>query len=237
MSSVEEGSSIKIDYVALIDDEENGEQIAFDTTIKDIAIENAIYDEKKAYEPMLLVLGYEWFPKKVEEGLVGAEPNQDIEIKISAEDAFGLRDPSRIKLVARREFQKMQVNPQKGEWVKVGKKLGRVLSVSAGRVRVDFNHKLAGKNLIYKITIKQILVSHEDRIQAIIGRRLPGADLADAVIDVNGDTVTIALPKRVTYFEYIQFAKQAIAIDIKNIVAEFKYVRFTETFDLETLES
>lgn len=232
MSLVKDGIFVKIDYTALVAEE----NIAFDTTIKEDAIKNDIFDEAKVYEPMLLVVGFAWLPKKVEEAMIGAKLNEEIEIQVSAEDAFGPRDPSRIKLVARREFQKMQINPQKGDYVKIDKKLGKVLSVSAGRVRVDFNHKLAGRDLLYRITIKQILDKPEEKIQAIIGRRLPGADLSDAIIEVTDDSIFVELPKRVTYFEYIQFAKQAIAIDIRDILKDYKLVRFIENFYLDDLD-
>lgn len=228
MTTVEEGSFIKVDYTSIT--VEDGK--AFDTSIEDIAKANDIFNEEKVYEPMLLVLGFNWFPPVVEQALVGHKLGETVDIEIGYEDAFGPRDPAKIKLVARREFQKLQINPQKGDWVTLGDNSGQVLSVSAGRVRVDFNHKLAGKDLKYTIEIKEVINDQEPKIQAIIGRRLPGADLSDSIIDVEDDSVEIELPHRVMYYEYIQFAKKSIADDIKNILKSFNEVLFVERFDL-----
>ncbi len=40
---------------------------------------------------------------------------------------------------------------------------GRVLTVSGGRVKVDFNHDLAGKNLEYSIVISDIIEDDEEK--------------------------------------------------------------------------
>ncbi len=228
MSKVAEGSFIKVDYVSKLSEDGS----IFDTTFEEVAKKNKIFDEEKVYEPLLLVVGSHWFPPKVEEALIGKGVGEVIKIDVESNDAFGPRDPSNIKLVPRREFQRMQINPQKGDWVTVGNQEGKVLSVTSGRVRIDFNHRLAGQNLNYEITIKEVIDDVEGRIQAIIGRRLPGADLSDAILDIDGDTVNIELPKRVTYFEYIQFAKKSIAQEIKEMIEGFKEIVFIERFDI-----
>jgi FKBP-type peptidyl-prolyl cis-trans isomerase 2 len=228
LTVVKEGSFIKINYTSIT--LEDGK--AFDTSVADVAKDNQIFTEEKVYEPMLLVLGSNWFPPMVEKSLIGRELGETVDIIVKAEDAFGPRDPSKIKLVARREFQKVQINPQKGDWVNIGNQTGKVLSVTAGRVRMDFNHKLAGYDLKYTIEIKEVINEKEDKIQSIIGRRLPGADLSDSIININGEVVKIELPHRVKYYEYIQFAKKTIAQDIKGIFNEFKTITYLENFDL-----
>jgi len=226
MSKIEEGSFIKVDYVSKMQEDDS----IFDTTFEEVAKKSKIYDAEKVYEPLLLVVGSNWFPPKVEEALIGKRNGDIVNVSINSSDAFGSRDPSNIKLVPRREFQKMQINPQKGDWVTVGNQEGKVLSVTSGRVRIDFNHRLAGADLTYEITIKEVIDDVEGRIQAIIGRRLPGADLADATLEINGDVVRVELPRRVLYFEYIQFAKKSISQEIKEMIQGFKEVVFIERF-------
>jgi len=46
--------------------------------------------------------------------------------------------------------------------------LVKVVSVSGGRVLVDFNHPLAGKDLVYEFTIKNKIESLEEKVKSII---------------------------------------------------------------------
>ena len=45
-------------------------------------------------------------------------------------------------------------------------KMGKVLSVSGGRVLVDFNHPLAGKEIIYEINVKRIVQNIDEKIKS-----------------------------------------------------------------------
>jgi len=43
-----------------------------------------------------------------------------------------------------------------------------VLSVSSGRITIDFNHPLAGKHLIFKVKIKEKIEKLEEKIMAVM---------------------------------------------------------------------
>ena len=226
MEKIKEGSFVKVDFIAK--KSEDGE--IFDTTIKEVAEKHGIFTHAKIYEPKLLVIGKEWLPGAVEKALLGKTVGETIEIDVPFAEAFGPHDPSKIKLVPRREFQKLQINPQKGEYVEISGQEGLILSVTPGRVRIDFNHKLAGKDLHYTVTIHSVINEELDKIQALINRRLPGADLSDSIIHINGEKLDVVLPDRVRYYEYIQFAKKNIAKDIGEIIGKYTEVVFHETF-------
>ena len=51
--------------------------------------------------------------------------------------------------------------------------MGIVRSLESGRAIVDFNHKYAGKTLLYNVDIKEKVESRDAQIQALIHRRLP----------------------------------------------------------------
>lgn len=230
---VTKGSFLKIDYNVKITESNR----VFDTTDEELAKKEGIFIDTgtKVYEPTLLVLGFNWFPVVVEERLIGKKVGNDVQIDVSYKEAYGPRDPAKIRLVARREFQKLQINPQKGERVNLGTQNGLVLSVTPGRVRVDFNHELSGKDLTYNIKILDVLNTEVQKIQSIINRRLPGADILDSKIGIEDSNINIELPKRVLYFEYIQFAKRNIVADIKEIIGTFELVTFVEHFDFDDI--
>ena len=227
MSTVEKDSFVKIDYISKIVKTDK----IFDTTVESVAKEAQIYKSDKIYEPLLLVLGTNWLPKLVQKALIGQKEKKKVEVEIGFQDGFGPHDPSKIKLVPRKEFQLLELSPRKGEWVTIQEQEGLILSVNSGKVKIDFNHKLAGKSINYKVTILNIVESTEEKMMSIVGRRLPGADLFDSVINLEKNFVKIELPRRVRYFEYIQFAKRGIAKEICELISPFEVVKFIESFD------
>jgi FKBP-type peptidyl-prolyl cis-trans isomerase SlyD len=214
---IKPGSMITIDYTAKISDE-NGATI-FDTTIEDIAREEAIYKTEKHYEPMLVVIGKGWI-------------GELFDVSVPCEEAYGPKDPSKIKLVARREFQKLNINPSIGDRITVGNSTGTVLSVSSGRVRMDYNHVLAGKNIDYNVKVHEIVEGDANRINALIKRRLPGANLKGMEINIDDSLIKVKMPETARFFEYVQFAKAEVANDVKEIVPGYSGIEFIEYFDM-----
>jgi len=45
---------------------------------------------------------------------------------------------------------------------------GRVQSIDGGRVRVDFNHELAGKTIEYDIKVKEIIKDEVEKVKSMI---------------------------------------------------------------------
>lgn len=226
---ISEGSMITIDYTASIVNETENPRV-FDTTILDIATKETIFKQGKVYEPMLVVIGKEWIPKGLENILVKAEVGEELEVIIPCDDAYGPKDPSKIKLVARREFQKQNINPSIGDRITIGSQEGSVLSVSATRVRMDYNHLLAGKDIKYSIKIHKIIEEKENQILSLINRRLPGADLSTIEVYIKDDIIQVIMPEQTRYYEYVQFAKAEIAKDIEELILGMKGINFIDHF-------
>lgn len=231
---------IKIDYTAKIADidavkeeeEEEEQQAVFDTTIEEVARKENIYKPEKIYEPMLVVLGKGWIPKGLEERVMQAEVGENFKVSIPCENAYGPKDPSKIKLVARREFQKLNINPSVGDRITIGSQTGTVLSVSSGRVRMDYNHILAGKDIDYNITIHELIDGEPNKIKELIKRRLPGANLDDMEIKVENSKIIVFVPEQARFFEYVQFAKAEVAKDIGEIIPGYSEIEFRENFEI-----
>ena len=50
--------------------------------------------------------------------------------------------------------------------------MGVVRSVSGGRIFVDFNHPLAGRDLIFEVKIKRILEDAKEKVENLLGAML-----------------------------------------------------------------
>ena len=222
--TVQEGDFILVDYVARI--EETGEIV--DLTLEDVAKKEKIYKEDGIYKPKLVVVGEGWFIKGFEEGLIGLKVGGKAEIRVPPEKGFGERDLKKIKVVPMREFRKSGITPKPGMRVTINGKVGTIRMVTSGRVRVDFNHPLAGKTLIYEVFVRKKLREDLEKIKAIIGRRLRGIDEEKLEVKIEEDVVRINMPNEVFLLENIQYAKLGIASDIHKHFSKINSVQFIE---------
>ena len=88
-------------------------------------------------------------------------------VNLTAEDAFGLRDIKLIKLMPINIFNQHKLNAVPGMIYNFDGRMAKVLSVSGGRVRVDFNNILAGKDVEYKIKVLRKIDSLNEKIKAL----------------------------------------------------------------------
>jgi len=145
-------------------------------------------------------------------------------IELSPENAFGNRDARLVKLVPLSEFKKHNTNPYPGMIFEADNLRGRVLSVSGGRVSIDFNHPLAGKTLIYDVEIKERIESIEDKIRAII-KIYTTLDEGKSKVFANEKEVEIEVPPLIN-----SVYKKKIADDVMKFLG-FEKVKFVESFE------
>ncbi|MEM3004016.1 MAG: peptidylprolyl isomerase, partial [Candidatus Bathyarchaeia archaeon] len=105
-----------------------------------------------------------------------------------------------------------------------------VRSVGAGRVQVDFNHPLAGKTLIYNVKLEKTLESSEDKVKAVIHRRIPVPPIDRFKVALSQSGCTIEIPQEAFLVEGLQLMKRAISTDLLKLMPELVAVTFTETF-------
>ncbi|MFB0560452.1 MAG: FKBP-type peptidyl-prolyl cis-trans isomerase [Candidatus Lokiarchaeia archaeon] len=207
----------------------------FDSTIQEVATKADIYDEREVYKPRLVVVGSGWVLPGIDEALEGLNIGETKTIEIPPEKGFGERDPKNIKTLSAREFQKQNVKPRPGMTIRMKGRLATVLKVGGGRIRVDMNHPLAGQVLEYDVTIKNILEKDEDKIKALIERRIIGVDTSKFTINISEKSVEISIPTEAVLINNIQFIKIGLVNDIFSNFS-FESVKFLETFEKTTSE-
>jgi FKBP-type peptidyl-prolyl cis-trans isomerase 2 len=222
----EKGDFLLIDYVAKV--KETGE--VFDTTIEDVAKKERLYKEGELYEPKLVVVGEGWLLKTLDESLLNMELNKPATIEIPPEKAFGNRDPEKVKLVPLRRLTAKGINPQLGMRIEYNGKLATIRTIGAGRVQLDFNPPLAGKTLIYEVTVQKKLETKPEKIKALIHRRIPAVDIEKFRLKTRKTTVEIDVPEEAFYVEGLQLAKRGIASDIQKFFPETNTIKFIEAF-------
>lgn len=227
--ALRKGNFILIDYVARV--KETGE--VFDTTIEETAKKERLYKEGEIYEPKLVVIGEGWVLKALDESLITMEVGKTASVEIPPEKAFGKRAPEKVKRVSLRQLTAKGITPSIGMRVEYNGKMATVRTLGAGRVLLDFNPPLAGKTLIYEVTVQKKLRTVKQKIAAIIHRRTPVVEEFNFKFTVKEKTVNIKMPEEAFYLEGIQVAKRGVAMDIQRFFPKITTVKFTEAFKAE----
>nr|WP_240923427.1 peptidylprolyl isomerase [Thermococcus sp. 18S1] len=189
---VQKGDVIRLHYTGRV--KETGE--VFDTTYEEVAKEAGIYNENGIYGPVPIAVGAGHVLGGLDEQLEGLEVGKKYEIIVPPEKGFGKRDPKLIKTFTLGQFRRQGIYPFPGMPVEIetesGRKLkGRVLTVSGGRVRVDFNHPYAGKHLIYEAEVVEKIEDPIEKVKALIELRMPMVDTEKVIIEVGEKDVTV----------------------------------------------
>jgi peptidylprolyl isomerase len=220
------GDFILVEYTARLS--ETGE--AFDTTIEEVAKKENIYKEGGLYEPILVAIGEGWVLKALDDSLPNLELKKTEKIEIPPEKAFGNRDPKKTRLYPLRKLTSQGITPQIGMRVEVDKHLATVRTIGSGRVLLDFNPPLAGKTLVYEVTVQNKLKTIEEKLRALVHRRIPQIDVSKFSLETTKDALTISVPEEAFYIEGLQIAKRGLCTDIQKFFPKIKTVTFTETF-------
>lgn len=224
---VSEKSLVYVDYVGRT--KEDGK--IFDLTVEEIAKEEGLYREDGHYEPYLVAIGWNWLLAALEEEIVGMKVGETKTVEIPPEKGAGPRDPNKIKLIAKTKLAKQGVRAIKGEEITFGRERGVITAVLGRRVRVDFNSPLAGKTLVFDVTVREIISDTLGKLEAIVKRRIPGLPDDRFDITVKGKTITINLPKETRYIQDIAYGEIGIAGDALKIHEDAKEVKIIVTYE------
>ncbi len=140
----------------------------FDASREADAKEHGVYEEEKKYGPSLVILGAGTMMAGVEKQLLGMKVGEKRSFDVAPKEGAGPRKPELIRVLPASKFMAKGMNPFPGMWVNIDNRNCKVISVTSGRVRVDFNHPLAGKELSYEVEITSEITDKKERIKALL---------------------------------------------------------------------
>jgi FKBP-type peptidyl-prolyl cis-trans isomerase 2 len=222
---MEKGTIVRVHYDAWADGE------LFDTTSAETAKAHNKYHEDAYYGALPIIVGAGRVVPGFDEALRTAQVGKESEVEVPAEKGFGLRDSAKVDTIAVREFLKRDVAPEPGmriEWE--GKGRGTITSVTAGRVRVDFNPSLAGKTLRYKFTVQEVLDKPEDKVRAIVDNDYGYGKGEGFGIRVDGTTAELTLPDSCKFDPRWPVSKYVIVADLRRYAGITK-IRLVEEYE------
>ncbi len=118
-------------------------------------------------KPFIFALGQGMFLKGIDDFLIGkSSAKNTYKITLSPENSFGNRNPLFVQKIPIRIFKEQKMNPFPGAVFNFDGRVGKVLTVSGGRVLTDFNNPLAGKEVVYEIKIMRKIDNINEKIKA-----------------------------------------------------------------------
>ncbi len=236
--AVKEGDFIRLEYTGKVQETGN----VFDTTDENVAEEAGIKLDNKSYGAIPIVVGGGHVLKGLDEALIGMEEGEEKTVEITPEEGFGLRDPKLLQLIPMGEFKKQGMRPEVGMAITSDGNTGIIRSVSGGRVRVDFNHELAGKNLEYNIKVIKEIEDDVDKVKSMIELHYsaPNLDSDKHDIQIVDGVVRIAMDEMAKFdkkpYMDITFARFRIARDIWENMENIEKVEFVDVFEKKVEE-
>ena len=224
-NAVNKGDFIKVEMTG--SSVETGE--VFETTSEEVAQESGLWDENRTFEPRLVIVGDGYVLRGLDERLPGTPFDEEVEIEIPPEEAFGERNPADVQMVPFRVLRSKGINPYVGAELEIDGRPAIIRSVGAGRVQVDYNHRLAGRQIVYKLKVVEHIDDEKDKMRALIGRRFLGIDTAEFKLKKTKKKLRIGIPDQIFFGENIQIAKRGVALDLLRYFEELEEIEYYES--------
>jgi peptidylprolyl isomerase len=216
---------ILIDYTAKVKDTNE----VFETTLAEEAKKHSLFQENVKYQPKLVSVGESWVIKGLDDALANTKPGDRLTVDVTPDKGFGERDPGKVRMIPLRKLGEDAEKVTVGDTIEVDQRTGVVRFVGSGRVQVDFNHRFAGKTIVYDVNVIKSLDTDEDKISAILKRHLPVED-SKIVSKLNGNSLDIIVPEEIFNAEGLRIIKHFIQTDIFKFVPTLEKINFIETF-------
>ncbi len=137
---VEKGKTVRMHYTGKLED-------------------GTVFDTSEGKEPLEFVYGEGSIIPALERQLEGMEEGEKKEITVEAKDAYGEVDPSAVQQIPRSQLPD-NIEPKVGMQLLAQTEAASIpvtiIDVDDETVTIDFNHPLAGKNLIFDVEIVSV---------------------------------------------------------------------------------
>lgn len=219
------GDFVYINFIGRIKD--TGEII--DTSYEDVAKKENTFNPENKYGPMPAIVDANLVLPGLNDGIKEMKVGEKKEIEIPVEKGFGKRNEELVKLIPLARFKKQDIDATPGSFVTINRVRGKIASIDGGRVKVDFNHPLAGKVLKYELEIVGEIKDTVEKVKAVVFYFM-GIDIQDIDAGLVEKTVEIQFKKR---FDIHSSNKSLISNTIIKWIQEIEQVKFVDVYKKE----
>ncbi len=155
--------------------EKENSVVAIEYEVKEVGGTDII-DSNKGGHPLEFITGKGQIIPGLESALVGMSKGESGDFKIDAADAYGAFDPEAVQVIPRDQFEGIDLEEgmvlygqgEGGQTVQV-----TVKSFTDEDVTIDYNHPLAGKDLLFTVTL---LDEREATVDEVMTGQVGGMD-------------------------------------------------------------
>ena len=212
---VASGELVLLDYDLWA--EGGGRVELIDTTREETAQEQKLQlPEGHAFGPRPHLIGGEYFPAGIESALPGAKLGEEFEREFTPAEAFGERDPKMIELFSMHEISRLPEMRREDAHLDVGTvftirgRRGRVVSLTAARVRGDFNPPFFGRKVKARFRVTGRIGEPAEQVKALV--ELNYGRAKEFHVEVHDETITLKVPER-SKFDIAWMAAKPRVID------------------------
>ena len=223
--TLEKDTLIFANYTAKVKD--TGEGI--ETTLEEEAKKLNIHDATRKYTPRLVAVGGGWLLSGLDDEVKKMDVGQKKVIELTPEKAFGARNPTQTRMIPLRKFGDKAHEMEVGDSVEIDNRMGIVRFIGSGRAQVDFNHRLAGKSIIYDFEVLKRVETDNDKVRALIDRRF-GGEGAKVGFKLGEKELEVSVPEDMFLLEGLQIIKRGVSSDVFKFVPKVTELTFVEKF-------
>ncbi len=222
----QKGTLILADYTAKVKDTNE----VFETTREADAKSGNIFDANVKYQPRLVSVGESWVLKGLDDALLAANAGDKLTVEVPPEKGFGTRDPAKVRMIPLRKLGDDAEKVSVGDSIELDDRTGIIRFIGSGRVQVDFNHRFAGRTILYDINVLKSLDTDQDKIMGLLKRRFP-LDESKLKFEIKEMQLDINIPEEALMMEGLQVVKRAIANEVFKFVSKLDKINFVELYN------
>jgi peptidylprolyl isomerase len=214
--ALKSGELVELDY-ELWSETPSGETELIDTTRETTANEAKFkVPEGVTFGARPHRIGGEFFPSGIENALAKAKVGEEFTQEFPPAEAFGERDPKLIELFSMHEISRLpemrkdDAHLDIGTILTVNGRRGRVVSLTAARVRVDFNPPLAGRKIKGTFRILKAIEEPTEQVRGIL--EIEYGRGKEFRVEAKGGHITLTIPDR-SKFDFTWVAAKPRIID------------------------
>lgn len=214
MTKIKIKDFVEVEYTGKIKEDNT----VFDTTDETVAKDNNIPNENMAYGPVVVCIGEKQLLEGLDRQLEGKETGKTYDIELKPEEAFGKKNAKLLKMIPSGKFRQQGVQPVPGLQINLDGMMGTIRTAAGGRIIVDFNHPLSGKEIIYNIKLNKIVTDSKEKVKEYVKLQLNQKEIN---VEITNDEAKITLKQELPKEIQEQFNKK-----IAELIPEIKKANF-----------
>lgn len=169
----------------------------------------------KTYKPVNMVLGKGFILKALDNAIIISKSSKG-SIEIESDKAFGKRKKEFIRVMPKSAFDEQKLRAVVGMTYDFNGMFGTVKAVTGGRITVDFNNPLSGKDIKVEYTILEKIEKVEEKLSVVMEDilRIPKSMFS---IEVKDKNISMKVPKQLIVMkDYLKKSFEEIVPEVKD---------------------